>query len=236
MNKLCSIILAIVFPIMVVLSSLGAVVFDRSFFMEELNNNQVSANTGILTSEYDSLTDDIMDYLLGIREDVNLHAEMADDMYVPIFTEDEQRHMQDVRNLVQVALIVDGACAVLFVLTAIFLLIKSRRSLLKGLFFGTLIAIILVGAIAVAATLNFTQAFVVLHEIIFNNDLWLLDPDTSILISIVPEPYFIHVAMRTGIIGGIILGVVLILSGIGLFATRKNAGHGTIKRKNNRKF
>lgn len=41
---------------------------------------------------------------------------------------------------------------------------------------------------------GFHRRFWIFHELIFTNDLWLLDPKTSVLINIVPEPYFIHLS------------------------------------------
>ena len=34
------------------------------------------------------------------------------------------------------------------------------------------------------------------HHIFFNNDLWMLNPDTDLLINIVPEPFFMDTAAR----------------------------------------
>ena len=46
------------------------------------------------------------------------------------------------------------------------------------------------------------------HEMFFSNDLWLLDPNTDMLINIVPEPFFIDTSLYiciTFIIGSVLL-------------------------------
>ena len=52
---------------------------------------------------------------------------------------------------------------------------------------------------AIVAT-DFSRYFVVFHHIFFNNDLWLLDPRTDMLINIVPEPFFMDTARQIGIV------------------------------------
>ena len=47
------------------------------------------------------------------------------------------------------------------------------------------------------------------HHIFFRNDLWLLDPNTDILIMMVPETFFFHLVFR--ILGGFALGYLLCL-------------------------
>ena len=50
--------------------------------------------------------------------------------------------------------------------------------------------------LGVVIVLNFQGFFVLFHEIFFRNDLWLLDPRESILINMVPEPFFMAVAWQ----------------------------------------
>ena len=55
---------------------------------------------------------------------------------------------------------------------------------------------------------DFTRYFTIFHQIFFDNDLWILDPRTDLLINIVPEPFFVDTAARIGLLFG---GSVLIL-------------------------
>ena len=59
-----------------------------------------------------------------------------------------------------------------------------------GLFF---LAACLLAAIV---STDFTKYFTVFHEIFFDNDLWLLNPNEDLLINIVPEPFFVDTAAR----------------------------------------
>ena len=43
------------------------------------------------------------------------------------------------------------------------------------------------------------------HKIFFDNDLWILDPATDLLINIVPEPFFMDTAARIGVTFGLMV-------------------------------
>ena len=53
----------------------------------------------------------------------------------------------------------------------------------------------------------------------FNNDLWILDPSTDMLINIVPEGFFMDTAERIAFLFG---SLSLILFGLCLIMTLKN--------------
>jgi len=55
---------------------------------------------------------------------------------------------------------------------------------------------------------DFTKYFVIFHQIFFDNDLWILDPATDLLINIVPEPFFMDTAGRIALTFGISVGVL----------------------------
>ncbi len=63
--------------------------------------------------------------------------------------------------------------------------------------------------------IDFNKYFTIFHEIFFSNDLWLLDPDTSVLINMVPEVFFFQTAMI--IIGVFVIMVIIILTLIEVF-------------------
>ena len=63
---------------------------------------------------------------------------------------------------------------------------------------------------------DFHRYFMIFHEIFFKNDLWLLDPDTDLLIRMLPEGFFFDMVARIGIILGgamvlLLLGSVILL-------------------------
>lgn len=74
----------------------------------------------------------------------------------------------------------------------------------------TLIAVLaVVTAVIILACIDFNSLFVLFHQIAFTNDLWLLNPQTDLLIRLMPIEFFISYA---AIIGGLwLLGMVILL-------------------------
>ena len=93
--------------------------------------------------------------------------------------------------------------------------IRDRPSSLcigTGLFFGILA--VLAGIIST----DFSKYFVMFHHIFFNNDLWILNPETDMLINIVPEGFFMDTAAR---IAGLYGVLVAVLFGVSLYLWRR---------------
>lgn len=44
------------------------------------------------------------------------------------------------------------------------------------------------------ALLDFNSLFVLMHRLLFTNDLWLMDPQTDLIISLMPQAFFTAMA------------------------------------------
>lgn len=113
--------------------------------------------------------------------------------------------MEDVRGLFLGAIAIRRGC-LLAILAALALLFCSKadwkRILPRTICVGTLIFFALLAALAGIISSNFSKYFIVFHHIFFDNDLWMLDPRTDLLINIVPEPFFMDTAARIGVVYG----------------------------------
>lgn len=70
-----------------------------------------------------------------------------------------------------------------------------------GVFFAACLAL------AAVISTDFSRYFVVFHHIFFDNDLWILDPNTDMLINIVPEAFFMDTALRIAIVFAIFVTI-----------------------------
>ena len=75
---------------------------------------------------------------------------------------------------------------------------------------GSFIGVTLVAGVLFMT--DFHRYFMIFHEIFFKNDLWLLDPDTDLLIRMLPEGFFLDMVKRIGFIFLILMVIVLIIS------------------------
>lgn len=205
------IVLAFVLPVFVIISTLEFAIFDKGFFMREAAANNVSTNTGLSEEELSQVTDEIFKFLLGKRDDFNIEVQREDGRVTGLFTDEEMIHMHDVKVLFDAAVTAQIICGVIGLAMILLLYRFNKNCIVQGLFIGSLIGLGILLFLGLAATMDFTEVFELFHELIFTNDLWLLDPKTSVLINIVPEPYFIHLCLRTALYSAIVFGAMVII-------------------------
>ena len=130
--------------------------------------------------------------------------------------------MEDVRGLFLGGLMLRRACAAgaAICLALLFLLkAKVKKVLPISVCAGTGLFFVIACGLAALISTDFTKYFIIFHQIFFDNDLWILDARTDLLINIVPEPFFMDTAARIGIL---FAGSVLAISFLCLFLIVKN--------------
>lgn len=80
--------------------------------------------------------------------------------------------------------------------------------------YGGIIACVLPLTVMTCAGLWWDKAFVVFHEIMFDNDYWIFDADRDPVITMLPDEFFFRCCMAIGIL-------ILVLSGASYIAYRK---------------
>ena len=169
------------------------------------------------------VTDEMMVYLRGSRKDLHVPP-IVDGQPREFFNDREIAHMEDVRGLflgglalrrISLGLIV--ACVILL------LLLKAdiRRVLPKMICIGSALFFAVLTVLAGIISTDFNQYFIMFHHIFFNNDLWMLNPDTDLLINIVPEPFFMDTAARIAMTYGVSVLTVFAICFIILYYYRK---------------
>ena len=122
--------------------------------------------------------------------------------------------MKDVKDIVQSAIDLRRVCMVLIVvsLCAVIIFRLNKFVFLKffTLFFG-LIGILFY-IVAWVSVLNFNREFVIFHEVLFNNDLWLLDPRDSLMINMLPESFFVDTFVRVCLTFSVLWAVIFFVS------------------------
>ena len=123
---------------------------------------------------------------------------------IDLLNEREQQHMRDVRDLVLLAQKVSQVCMTIAAALAVVIAWTGARERRRALPAGTLIGALLIaaaigGVYAMMQTQGFEALFVRMHELLFTNDLWLLDPNTDILIRMMPQLLFERAAMDAAV-------------------------------------
>lgn len=211
---------AICVTFIVLITSVEVVVYGNpGFFEKEYTKYNVLERVHMEMDDLLYVTDEMMDYLKGDREDLVVNT-IVDGKEREFFNEKEKRHMVDVQNLFLGAMELRlGAGILTVVLGAILLLKKQGLTLLRMLQWGIGMFIGSMAALAALIATDFTKYFTYFHLIFFDNDDWILNPKTDLLINIVPEGFFRDTAYT---IAFLFLGICLLLF-LGAAYLRKRA-------------
>jgi len=209
-------ILSFLFVVGLLLMAVEIWCFHKAFYKSEYAKLQTAREIGISEEDLERATDALLDYLKGKREDLVVYADWNGDER-EVFNEREKLHMEDVKILYQRAMLVGhlffGAGAA-FAVAALF--VKGwRRRALEGYIRGNTIFFAMLALIGLYAALDFGSFWTLFHQLLFSNDLWLLDPATDVLIQMVPEQFFFDLVMRIALtaavlIGGLFAGALLL--------------------------
>jgi len=137
------------------------------------------------------------------------------------FSDIEIRHMVDVYDLFQIGFVIRNIAALILVFCAIAFGIFGRdhlRNLLAGLQIASVMVFAALAILAIAIAINWHHAFVIFHEIFFDNDYWILDRRVDLLVNIVPYNFFITLSM---VIGGFFAAGLAAIFGAATFLKRR---------------
>lgn len=211
--------------IVFLITSVEAVTYwTPGYYEHEYEKYNVTAAVRMEMDDLLQVTDEMMDYLRGDRDDLHVMT-VVDGSPREFFNAREIAHMEDVRGLFLGAITLRRVClaaAAVCVLLMAALKADLKRTLPRMLCAGTGLFFLLAAGIGLLIASDFSRYFVVFHHIFFDNDLWILNPATDLLINIVPEPFFADTALRIGLTFG---GAVLVFFAVCLyFSLRKPAG------------
>ncbi len=175
--------------------------FRKEFYRKELEKNDTTQVTGMDAEGVLESTYILLDYLKDVRDDIII-VEEVNGAEREVFNERETLHMIDVKALYRNALtarnLMAAAGAVLLGLSWWLSGGEKVRILRQGLITALLFMLGIVAFIGIWAVIDFYGFWTNFHMLFFDNDLWLLDPRTSIMINLLPGGLFFDLV--TGII------------------------------------
>ena len=185
-------VLVMVFTILL---SVFTVVNTNSFYSQQYREIGADKSTGVSLEDLDEITTMLLDYLNDKRDNLDMHVEKWGQLK-PVFDDRETSHMVDVKNLYA---FFEKTMYITFITSAailIYLFIKDGKTqfftnAVKGYLSALVVAIILCVIFATAFTVGFNSFWTLFHEVMFTNDLWLLDPRVSTMINMYPLPFWL---------------------------------------------
>lgn len=182
-----AIILALVIVLGMLLMSISVKSQDVQFYNSFQRENNIDEVTGKTHDELDGINLKIAYYL-----QTGYDYLLEDD-----FNEKEVLHMQDVWKLFDLAyrfMSISVTIIIVSLMTAIFFRVKDELLFLTLKYLFVVIGLIVL--LVAIMSFDFNKYFVIFHEIFFENDLWLLDPRTDLMIQMMPLNFFIQMSIR----------------------------------------
>lgn len=200
--------------LMAVLIALGLMLILPEFSLMPARNPQRLAGyfaahadtsaAGVTQEEYPQLARSLSDFLSGKQASPQvfiINRTGVGEEAVPAYSQREQDHLLDVRELFQLARSLSFLGIFLLLLPILLAFRIARGSARKTaclfarwLWLGILITALGLLVVALMASVDFTGAFYVFHQLLFDNDLWQLDTGRHLLVQLMPEELFIAYA------------------------------------------
>ena len=159
-----------------------------------------TAHLNVSPTRYEDYAKAICDYLDG-KTPVTQIANPETGETEPAFSDKENLHMADVKGIVNLLKIVRWAGGGIVIGALLVLYLKSKDNkaqflsdAVRGFALSALFLLLIATFLAIWGAVNFDGLFVTFHKLSFSNDLWILDPNTDLLVALMPLPFFIWYA------------------------------------------
>ena len=191
MKKIFAVILEISISILFLMISIERNAYNVNYFTKAYDKYGIEEATSKSKEELNIITIDLIKYMKAIGGN-----ELLEDH----FNEREILHMEDVQYLFNLERTVKHTATIITFLAILFFIKKKEfLTLGKALFYGLFANYIVITLMGILIAVDFNKYFNFFHEIFFSNDLWILDPNTDLMIQMLPEPFFFGMARNIGI-------------------------------------
>lgn len=193
LSRLSTVLFVLAIPILLVTTNVRFFAGEVRFYERGFRQHDADQVTGVSMPELDAAARQIVDYFENDTDTLRILV-TADGEEVSLFNTRETDHMRDVKWLMRIVFRLNeiSIAYVLSYITAVYLWSgeRSLSSLARLSLAGVATGAVVLGAIGFFAVTGFDAAWTRFHEIVFQNDLWQLNPDTDHLIQMFPEPFW----------------------------------------------
>ena len=208
-NKVICLISTLCLILCAFLSCVDYWCFSNSFYKNEYTKLDTANEISMSQDDLDKTTDVLLGYLKDKYSSLDTQAKV-EGISREVFNDREKAHMVDVKNLYQNVLVVRNVCFIVYLLSFIYICFSSNTKYIFSSYKKSLAIFgFIIGFILLFCLIDFDGFWTNFHHVFFpNNDLWLLDPRTDILIMMVPSQFFFDLCIS------IIVSIIVFLLGI----------------------
>ncbi|MCD7893750.1 MAG: TIGR01906 family membrane protein [Erysipelotrichaceae bacterium] len=194
-NRLRDIVLALLLTVFLICFAVTFTVFFKPLYYFDIDYLHIDQLVGMsketLKANYDSLI---------AYQSIFYQGELILNDFV--MSETGRIHFEEVKRIfevVQVLMVVSG------VASGVMIYQNAKQKEYRYLKITPIFSIGIPAILGFLAALDFDRAFVIFHQIFFNNNYWIFDATTDPIIEALPETFFMHCFMM-------IIAIVIILS------------------------
>lgn len=220
MKILTKVAVIFLLPLVLLITTVEVITFDVNYFDKKYQEYDISSVTGIDEQDLSDITEKLLGYLNDDTDNLNIVKE-ANGKEQQVFGEREVLHMVDVKELFINGKNIRNISLVIVTLSLVYLFIKDKKSIGRTLILSSITSIVLIALLSILMYIDFHKYFTYFHEIFFSNDLWLLNPDTDILIQMLPIDFFYSIATK---IASFFILELMVLITAGIMMNKKIRG------------
>lgn len=195
MNKVTNSVFCVFLSLFIIGVSILLTVSFKELYYFDINHLDIAINNNLSVNEVKQNYDYMIDYNLGkISGNFNLPTIKS--------SLEGKIHFQEVKDIVQNVLKV---LLVSFVISLVGIYISIKNKNINFLNTTSNLVLILPIVVLIPIAINFDKAFILFHEIMFDNDYWIFDPEKDPIINLLPQEFFFHASLM-------IIGLILLSS------------------------
>jgi integral membrane protein (TIGR01906 family) len=195
MSKVTNSVFCVFLSLFIIGVSILLTVSFKELYYFDINHLDIAINNNLSVNEVKQNYDYMIDYNLGkISGNFNLPTIKS--------SLEGKIHFQEVKDIVQNVLKV---LLVSFVISLVGIYISIKNKNINFLNTTSNLVLILPIVVLIPIAINFDKAFILFHEIMFDNDYWIFDPEKDPIINLLPQEFFFHASLM-------IIGLILLSS------------------------
>lgn len=204
-------IISILFIYIVLMTCIDTIALNRHFYNWQHDTLHTSEKVKMSKIDLYESMDVLLDYLEGNRDSIDLEVKVNGNMR-EVYTTREKKHMVDVKYLYQDAMLVRNVAVGVVLFLGIILYADNKKKMMYALCKSyskiLMLFFMFIGTLLIYALSDFTRFWTAFHQLFFDNDLWLLDPRSSIMINMLEESLFSTLVFM---IAGVFLFILLVM-------------------------
>ncbi len=198
-NRIVGVLLGIAVVLTTLFTICQTVLYaDNDFLPKRFERYAVMNNIPPIKKEdLDRVGVHLMRYLIGKERDLQIEVEI-DGKISPFFNEQDIFHMGEVRDIFIGLLRLRNVLFLMIsaILVLLFTAFKHHmNAVFKTAYRSIFILFFIQMIVGLLSWTDFDRAFILFHKIVFNNDKWLFDPETDLMINILPQELFFESAV-----------------------------------------